>query len=49
MCTIAAPRFSEREIDVSEGCVRGTPSSFGVTARDCFVAVGLELGVVGRL
>ena len=39
----------EGAIDVSEGCVRGAPSSFGHTRRDCFVAVGRELGVVGRL
>ena len=39
----------EVAIDASEGCVRGAPSSFGVTVPDCFVAIGLELGVVGRL
>jgi hypothetical protein len=39
----------EGAIDANEGCVRGSPSNFGVTVRDCFVAVGLELGVVGRL
>jgi hypothetical protein len=39
----------EGAIDVSKGCVRGEPSNFGVTVPDCFVAVGLELGVVGRL
>jgi hypothetical protein len=36
-------------IEASEGCVRGSPSSFGATPRDCFVAVGVALGVVGRL
>jgi hypothetical protein len=39
----------EGSIDASEGCVHGSPSNFGVSTRDCFVAVGAQFGVVGRL
>jgi hypothetical protein len=45
---IASAVGVEGSIDVSEGCVRGSSYGLGPT-HDCFVAIGVGLGIVGRL